>query len=243
MVLTNTRDQEELDTDNVRYHLNASLSFLAEQLNLAASPWYGVTVEATLEPVLHISGLESINLGTVGSQLFSINRVTVARAFPPIVNAWVGNCVRKDIAEIANVQSYNNRTYRQSIMWAQNGNEILLFVGSEISTIAVPVTSEYDISSSKFAIWANRNPQLDDLLPRNSSLTYRVGVDLPDKYMELLIKLVEKRVIEQLGQEMPQTLQQEIDLGLQKLNELKQLKEQMAVQQEVKVKTGSRING
>ena len=41
MVLTNTIDNENIQLDNIRNHVNSGISYLAGLLNLAASPKYG----------------------------------------------------------------------------------------------------------------------------------------------------------------------------------------------------------
>jgi len=42
MVLTNTMENVDIQLDNVRNHLNARLSYIANLLNSAERPWYGV---------------------------------------------------------------------------------------------------------------------------------------------------------------------------------------------------------
>lgn len=253
MVLTNTLDNENIQLDNVRNHINKNISYLSNLLNLAAAPFYGIWLTGRLEATLHQSGLESIDLsiaepasGAIPAQLVSdIKRLNVVSANG--LTDWVGNCTKKDISELGELNSGRNVQYRHSILWSHHGSEIIVFVGNNISTAAVPlVNAPYDISSQNFNVWAYRKPILDNVAIATSigaqtagGGNYRGNVDLPDEYMELLIKMTQKNILEQIREQVPQALEQEINQGLANINQLINSELQFEAAEREKRKYGS----
>lgn len=236
MVLTNTNDNEQVQVENIRYHINSSISHLADILNSHSSPWYGSYLTCTLDAA-HPSGLDYINLSSnvdVSRMLSHITRVSFPTTAVPVANIWTGNVTSWDIAQLTQQASQNNTSNRHTVAWAHNGNEILIFTGSDINGI-VPKASAYYSLPTNIIVWAHRQPLLDDMMPvstgavsvGNTSATYIHNngvptiseyVDLPDKYIKLLIDLVQIQVLKQRTEPVPGALEQGVNAGLETLN-------------------------
>lgn len=237
MVLTNTIDNESIQVENVRYHLNAALSHLTNLLNLATTPWYGVWFQFTPEGTLHPSGLEySVLTDTflgynVAPLLHSIRRVNVQPESGAESNAWVGNCTKLDMAQLAQLATTQNQQWRHSIAWAHHGNEIIIFTGKGIVTTLHSErinNAGYTLLNTHFVGWGYRKPILDNLVPESvangvwfndeyrGTITqnYYDYIDLPDEYANLLIKIIQKNILEQLREQIPAQLEGEINQGL-----------------------------
>jgi hypothetical protein len=235
-VLTQTLDNEEVQHMNIRNHLRLSVSYLAELLNLHTSPFYGIYVVGILESFLHPSGLEWVDLtaGVNVSNLFAdIQRVNFVMNNPTAPD-WIGNSRKCDISHLTQLQSQELLQWRFDIGWTHIGTDILFYVGRGIRTVAQPrgVTSivdpiGYDVSNQTFTIWGRRHPILDTLLARNdpannySNITgANANVDLPDQYIDLLVKMTQKRVLEQRREAVPQELTQQVNDGVAMINKL-----------------------
>lgn len=159
MVLTNTIDNENIQLDNVRNHINAGISYLAGLLNLAASPWYGVYATFCFEPVLHNSGLEYLDLtdsvnnraNDISNMLFSIDRINMKPFNNPNPLApsstWNGNVIKEDIAQLTQLNTQQNIQWRHSVAWAHHGQDLLFYIGNNIQTAnrPVPVQTDYTL--------------------------------------------------------------------------------------------------
>lgn len=85
LVLTNTKDNENIQLSNVRNHLNLSIAQIVELVGISHSPRYEIHLRACVEKQLHVSGLHWVNLdngtftpGFIASQgLRAINRVSI----------------------------------------------------------------------------------------------------------------------------------------------------------------------
>ena len=62
MVLTKTTDNEKIQLDNFRNHLNVSIAQVVELVGIANSPRYDLHIQCSVETTLHPSGLHWINL-------------------------------------------------------------------------------------------------------------------------------------------------------------------------------------
>lgn len=234
MVLTNTLDNENIQLDNVRNHINKNISYVSNLLNLAAAPFYGIWMTGQLETTLHPSGLEWIDLsviepvsGAIPAQTVSdIKRLNVVST--GAATDWVGNCTKKDISELSELNSLRNVQYRHSVLWSHHGSELIFFVGTGIATVANALTgTAYNMSAQNVNVWAYRKPILDNVAIASSVAAqtagggnYRGNVDLPDEYMELLIKMTQKNILEQIREQVPQALEQEINQGLANINQM-----------------------
>lgn len=245
MVLTNTIDNEKVQLSNIRTHINVSISYLANLLNLASSPWYQVWMQCQLEPTLHPTGLPWINLLTPvivtdinnnqfnfvpGRQLNNIVRGNLSSSVVglPAATQFKGNLIKLDLSQITQLNSWENIQWRHSLCWTYSGQEILMFAGSQVQldAIQLPAQPDYIINTGgadSLIFWGTRQPLLDDMLPVNSSLTYTGLVDIPDQYVDLLIKLGQKKTLEQLNQIVPQQLDTEINQGVAQIGQQLQL--------------------
>lgn len=225
MVLTNTIDNEKIQLDNIRNHMNSSISYIAHLLNISHSPWYGIYMIGTLETTLHPTGLEWIDLSvvlnqTVPSQVWSqIKRLSVIATNPadPATTDWIGNGTKLDLSQLAQLQSRQNIQWRHSVAWSHHGSEIIVLVGQGITTAARTQSgSPYDMTDQTIGLWGWRKPMLDALTSPNvlTNNNYYGNVDLPDEHIELLIKMVQKKILEQLREQVPAQLDQEINQGL-----------------------------
>lgn len=173
---------------------------------------------------LNVPKTQSI-VGSIGTQLSGIA-------------VWDGNFSKKDISELTELQTTKNIQYRHSICWSHSGSDLLFFVGDQIvtktnfwtkgfgslidlingsnlsDTIAYTMVDE-DLISGPFSypitLVGMRKPELDDLKAPEQSNTYKQPVDLPDEYMDLLVKKVQKFVLTQLREQVPAQLEQEIN--------------------------------
>lgn len=233
MVLTNTLDNEAIQLHSVRVHLNMAISYLAELLRMNTTPFYGVYMEATLETAAHPSGLEWINMGTplgtlvpnqIVSEIKRINSHAIAPYAAPVLNAvpaYDGNWTSWDLSNLTQQNNTHNIQHRFSVAWHHHGSEILIFVGNLINTpqrdsflTSQNITPGFSLkdTDAKIVIWSNRQPRLDDLLPTsNTASIYYQNVDVPDKYVKLLIQLVQKSLLEQQNAQVPAQLEADIN--------------------------------
>jgi len=223
-VLTNTLDNEFIQLSNVRAHINVNISYLAELLNLAAFPFYQIWMTGAFESALHPSGLEYINLGTTIGGYVPFRIISSIRRINFVKNGeesdWCLNVARQDIAKLTSLASGQNLQYYQSILWNWSGSDLLFYVGDDIESANRDITDvSYDITSQVINIFATRNPLLDDMLAENVSTTYRQPIDLPDKYVKLLLGLVQKSILNQLSREPPAQLEAEINQGIAMINQ------------------------
>lgn len=228
-VLTSELDNERIQNVSLRHHTNQAISYLTDLLNTAQKPDYGIAWLSTLESTTHASGLNWINLSTPvavvpannwersfmqhnflanstqmipSNYLWGINNLTAKPATSGQnnpANVWKGNCQLLSISEIATLNTFYNDQYRQSICYRRHGRDIVLHIGSQITTGAtVPdFTYTYYERPLNFVIWGYRHALLDNCLPEtatNSSWTQYV--DVPDKHVRLLILLVQKMALE-----------------------------------------------
>lgn len=251
-ILTNTIDNEFVQIDNVRRHMNAAMAYLANLLNLANQPWYGLYVVARLESSLHDSGCEYIDLTdstnnnalSVYSMLHSIKRISTKSTGSD--TDFVGNCSRRDISQIMQLQSHQSSSWRQSICWTHHGKDILLFVGHDISTASqVRENAPYNVSNQDFIIWGHRRPILDNLVAPIASVqnsqegNYTHYIDFPDEYVELLLKLIQQKILVQMREQVPTQLETEINQGLLQIEQLRQLSVRAEEEEREKLRYGT----
>jgi len=230
MVVTHTTDNEDIQLYNIRNHINLSLSDLANQLNLSTSPWYRISLTAMLEAAVHDSGLDWIDLDTpfsnqVPSQLLlDVKRLSTVSS--GVSTDWVNNCTKQDISEITALRSNQNVQWRYSVTWSHTGRELIIFVGNGIlsrANMAVTPWQFYDITLQNFILWGTRKPLVDNLLaPGAPNSNYRSNVDLPDQYVNLLVKMTQKKVLEQRresGNPVDAQLYQEVTQNVQLLQQ------------------------
>lgn len=266
MILTNTIDNESIQLHSVRVHLNMAISYIAELLRMNTTPFYGLYMEAVLETTPHPSGLEWINMGTqlggvIPNQIISdIRRInshnTNPFLVPPPVNAippYDGNWTRWDLSMLTQQNNNHNVQHRFTVAWQHHGSEILLFIGNNIVTPQraafytiheMPTPYSLKPTDAKIVIWTNRQPQLDDLRPLNDPLTnYRGNIDIPDKYIKLLIQLVQKSILEQISAQVPANLDNEINQAVAQVQTMIQSDLQLEAAEREKRKYGNPQRG
>lgn len=226
-VLTNTINNEDIQYENYRYHMNKNISHIARLINMANLPWYGIWLMGELETAYHMgTGLHWIDLTKVTAEGFTpatqVDRFTRLGFFTETNStAWVGNATQKDIGELLELNSYRNRMWRFSVAWAHWGSDILVYIGDEIYTQANQNSNAaFSLYYQKATALAYRKPLLDQMVNWQDKSTgnFYSNVDLPDDYMDLLVKMTTKDVLEQLNQPVPQQLEQEIVGTIQLLN-------------------------
>ena len=235
MALCAIGDNENIQLDNMRWHLNAGLSYISNLLNLAERPWYGMWLSGTYEDSLHVSDLEYVNLATaianvtingnanqtiVPSQwIHSIKRMNFNSSNS---NTWVGNATKWDISQLTQQSSYQNVQHRFTIAWTHHGPEVLIFHGNNIvSPNRAQTHDDYTVATGNpfYVLWGYRKPILDDMLVVGTSITYRALIDLPDEYIELLVKLIQQKVYTQRKERVPAQLEQEINQGVAQISQ------------------------
>lgn len=192
-VLTNELDNERVQDSNIVNHLNVCVGNIAELLNLAAEPWYGVLWPATSSPADTSCPVPYIDLATaVGNQvpnqmLWKVRRLTVSNADPVLVD----NCKYSSLEEILTFAKrrgavdVSNEQYSDTVCWHHSGSLVYLYVPTAISTA---------YNSLKYHVNAYRQPILID--PTNSA-QWANKIDLPDRFVRLCLLMVQKMVLEQ----------------------------------------------
>ena len=232
MVLTNTMDSEDVQLDNIRNHVNSSLSYLSNLLNLAERPWYGIWLNCLLDNA-HISGLDTINLATpepttgfvAANGMHSIKRVSTA--WSGAATALTVNFTKWDLSQMTHQLGQLNTQNRFTVAWTWHGSDLLVYAGSLVASQAnTPVTPSYSIISTPIIIWGYRKPILDNMVaPSVTQQTanagnYRSNIDLPDEYAELLVKLVMQKIYTQKRERVPESLTQEVNEGVAQISQL-----------------------
>jgi len=242
-VLTNTVNNEKVQETNVRYHINAAISHIADLLSLAMEPWYGVNIKATIEASAHDFGLDYVDLTSGGNTaldmarfLHHIERVNIASG------TRKGNMTKWDLSMLTQQKSDWNVQHAQTAAWTHFGNDLLLLFGNDIeSTVNTGAASySYDVTSSDIVIAAYRQPLLDDMLVPSTSITYlrtkdssaptiTEFVDLPDKYCKLLIDMVQASILQQINVDVPKAVEQNINQATAQLTQMIEAKRQFEV--------------
>lgn len=220
--VTNELDNERLQDSNIRNHINVCLSSIAELLNLAKNPIYGISWQATLDfdgsgsppsgqpPIPYIDLTVPVAL-QVNGQAWTVTLPTTA-VFTPYSLLWevnrlgfvhVGtsamhNCQKLSQEEIMHLSTRSNMQATQHISWNQHGGNIYLWIGQEVTT------------PTEFWLFGYRNPILDDLKDAAVSTTWAKPVDLSDRYVRLLLLMAQKMVLEQVNKQVDPAIEQNI---------------------------------
>ena len=161
--LTNELDNARIQDTTIRNHLNSALTNIADLLNSAEKPDYGVVWRANLEAAAHPTGLAWIDLSTPvsvvatnawergfnqnsfvassnmipSSHLWGLSYVTAKAAASgqnDPTKVWKGNCQSVSISEVATLDTGLNDQYRQSICYHHHGHDVLFHFGSQITS-------------------------------------------------------------------------------------------------------------
>jgi len=166
-------------------------------------------------------------------RMSTIDRVTIRCTAVTATNpsaVYRQNAVRKDISELGNLVSNENTQSRYSIYWSHVGAHIHFLIGQGIGvedTLDSDVdAADNDLNTTNYAyalddlgptdgnifLWGQRKPILDDitLSPEDVNSGYKSNVDLPDEHIDLLVKMVQKKLLEHRREAVPQALEQEI---------------------------------
>lgn len=236
MVETNTFDNERIQLANHRAILNQCLAKIVELLNIAHMPFYGSTFVCQLEAAPHPNGLEWVDLSTpVGGAVIPYRAISDVVSVNVPGGNWdewsnpqnatelfTGNFAKWDMRAMLEQNRKHNVQHRQSIAWYLHGKELMLYVGADInlpSRNSANYNFQYELEHDKIVMEVYRNPILDDLLPRNTSVTYRQPIDLPDRYADLLINMCSRKVYGMMNAQVPAQMQQEINVELAKLDQ------------------------
>jgi len=249
MVLTGTLDNETVQLDNIRNHLNASLSYIANLLNLAERPWYGIWMKGTIETAIHALGVDSLDLSTAidtvipANYLASIKRVGFMGSTK---DGYVGNAAKWDMAVLLEQASNLNDQMRHTLAWTWNGSDILIYAGNEITSLRTPSpdTISYTIVGQNITIAGYRKPLLDNLIAPNQQTGSPIGnyesmIDLPDEHVELLLNLIMKKIYTQRRERAPESLEQDINQGVAQISGLINQEMQFEAAERDKVRYGS----
>lgn len=223
MILTGTLDNEDnVFVTNVRNHINMHIGHLVDMLNQQSSPYYGIYAKGGLDTPAHPSGVEYITDMTSAGRInwHSIKRVTLASKTPTTVNNF-GNLANWDISRITQQSNNLNSQHAQTIAWCHHGNELLVYTGLSITTPNITATAQvYDASDYDFILWGYRQPMVDNLGAVGAGGTsWTLNVDLPDKYIKLLIDMTCKSIIQQRNGHIPNELDASINQGLTQLSQ------------------------
>ena len=221
MILTGEQDNQNVVPDYVRYHINTALSHLVDLLNIASAPHYGINIAASLEGTAHSSGVDYIDLTSginVANFIHTIKRVSFPKG--TINTQFSGNAAYFDLAAILTQRANINTQNRMSIWWNHFGNYIFLFIGKSIASAVNTNDTTYTLGNP--TIFAYRQPLLDDMLDPENSVTFKYSdtpgiseyIDLPDRYVKLLVDMVSVAIIQQRKEPVPGELQQTVNQGL-----------------------------
>jgi len=169
--------------------------------------------------------------------IYSIKRVSFVPTSDALLDMqptdWAMNATRKDVSELTWLLSQNNTEYRQSICWTQFGNKIYFYIGNNIktpvrATRSAYVSVPYDVSQQIISVFFYRKPVLDNMFAPNSidaQANYALDtgsivpnmtayIDISDQYTELVTRMVQKSILEQLKSSVPAELENEINTGI-----------------------------
>jgi hypothetical protein len=147
---------------------------------------------------------------------------------------YTGNIVKWDLSKVLQQSNNLNIQHGQTIAYCHHGEELLFFVGQQIATplrgAVVPASPAYTIVAPTaatanaghfFTIWAFRQPMLDNLIPISTTATtgYFQQVDLPDRYIKLLVDMIAKNIYQQKKEAVPQNIEQSIQTGLAQISQ------------------------
>jgi hypothetical protein len=223
---TNELDNERVQDSNIRNHINVCLSNIAELLNLAKNPIYGISWQATPDytgvgfppagkpPIPFIdltipcslevnnqpwtTTLPTTSQFTPYSLLWEINRLGYGYQ-DPLGNSYsMHNCQKLSQEEIMHLNTGSNMQATQHISWNHHGGSIYLWIGQEV------------IAPNEFWIFGYRNPIMDDLKDYATSVTWRKPIDLSDRYIRLLLLMSQKMVLEQVNKQIDPAMEQNI---------------------------------
>lgn len=236
MVLTGEQDNQNVVPDYVRYHINTSLSHLVDLLNVASQPFYGIEISAGIESSADSSGLDYIDLTSginVANFIHSIKRVSFPKG--SVNTQWNGNAAYYDLSALLTQRSDINTQNRHSVWFNHFGNYIYLFIGNNIASSVNTSGTTYTLGNP--SIFAYRQPLLDDMVDEVNSVTFKITqtpadsefIDLPDRYVKLLVDMVCVAIIQQRKEPVPGELQQSVNQGLALLS--KNLQDAVALAQ------------
>jgi hypothetical protein len=210
-VLINKTDNSVVQNSNIRHHIAMTLQNIAEQAALHDSTIYGIAWQGSLEATTHVTGLPFISLAIQASSpshplgvevpfplLWSIDHITASPSVLTDYASWNGLCKKVTLEQILNLKFMQNAAYRHSICWCLHGSDILFYIGYEIQPFGN--YADYD-APDPFVIMGRRNPLIDNMLPENTlGSSFTQNIDLPDRYVRLLILQAAKAVMMQIGE-------------------------------------------
>ena len=151
------------------------------------------------------------------NHIWEISRITAKKAASgqgSANNVIEGNVPIKPIEVVANLANDLNNQYRQSILAAPHGSGIILHIGSEITTAYGTAISPPDTQYCRpryFILWGYRQPLLDNLLAETlTGSSWTMPVDVPNKFIRLIVLLGQKMCLEQLSKQVDSNTSNEI---------------------------------
>lgn len=205
----NELDNERVWDLTLRHHVNLALSSVVELLNKSNAPLYGEVWDCRLDfaPAVRTGLPNEITLAAYIGRLWKVKSLYVQ---------WYGNCVEVPLEKLTGLTTDLNTQWEKSIAWCHQGTRLLVHVGRKL----VPPTPEFDAgglalpdeypitTTTAFRLYVHRNPALDDYSEGAEGWTR--FIDCPDRHVRLVTVLAQKMVLEQLGKDIPVTIEQTI---------------------------------
>lgn len=222
----------------IRKLYNLSVSNVQELLVGANLEAYSVTVKATIDASdgnIFIVDLDTMDITggdfKWGSRTYTNSEFNLTASIlriETLYNELLGTFQYKTMEELISCSTGENKLFDKSFLWSQSGNKILIYMG-------VDARAEYDdLRDPYIKIKLIRTPVLDDLKHpyeypmqisqialldpnRIYSETYFSPLDIPDKYVNLVLLEMKKNTFEALSQPIPEALENKIQGILQSL--------------------------
>jgi hypothetical protein len=235
-IQTDQMTSVKVQDDDIRLYMNLNISHLADLLTQSTKSWYGVYIRASLEAGPHPVGLDYIDMTdtanggviSIFGKMHTIERISI----PKVTTAqglYFGDATQMTLPQITQLRTNLNKNHWQTLAYCIHGKDILIFIGRDIGS-SVNWTDLKYTALGQFVIWGYRQPLLDDMLPENTiafqdsnkSKTYNIGgnsfssnyIDLPDRYVKLLVDMTVKNVYQQMQLQPPAQVEQAIAQGI-----------------------------
>lgn len=119
-------------------------------------------------------------------------------------NTVMGPLKKVNMETLIALSTIENTQWNQSMAWVHSGHSVLLFFGQEIDmtgAVTLPPGKTY-FGPNNFLLHVRRNPILDTLLhPQDPNSDWNNTIDIPDRYIRLVLLMAEKSLMEILGKQ------------------------------------------
>jgi len=159
-----------------------------------------------------------------------------------VANTWKNNCQLLTATQLGSLANGYNDQYRQSICYNVHGKDVLLYIGSQITSaanVAPAAPTTYFERPKHFIIWGYRQPLLDNLLPEPATgSSWKKYVDIPDKHIRLVTLLTQKMTLESIQKAVDNGTEQIISQQIQQIRGAVNETIQADIAEQVKQKQG-----